>query len=281
MVSLPAIDLTIIVAVNNGGQTLQRCISSVLQQTGGNLELIVIDGASTDRTVEILRANQDLLAYWISEPDRGICDAWNKGLAQAKGEWLLFLGADDYLWSSDCLATVTPKLRSAFPKYRVAYGRVACVDASGSIQGIYGQPWDVAKVELLVDMSIPHQGTFHHRSLFEKFGIFDCTFRIAGDYELLLRELSKADALFLPESVVTAMQIGGLSSDFNLAPEIYHEFSVARRKHGLKPYPLAWQWRFFKAHLKRLVSMLLGSARTKALLRNFRMRINIAAGRYD
>ena len=281
MASLPAIDLSIIVAVKNGDQTLQRCISSILPQTGGNIELIVIDGASTDRTVEILRANQDSLAYWISEPDRGICDAWNKGLAQAKGEWLLFLGADDYLWSPEVLAMVAPALRSAFPQYSVAYGRVACVDASGAIQGVYGQPWNVAKAQFLVDMSIPHQGTFHHRSLFEKFGVFDRAFRIAGDYELLLRELSTADALFLPQTVVAGMQIGGLSSNLDLAPSIYREFSTARRKHGLNPYPLAWQWKFAKAHVKRLLAVLVGAERLQIALRNFRQNAKPGAGGHD
>ncbi len=270
-----------VVAVKNGGQTLQRCISSVVGQSNPNFELIVIDGASTDNTADVLRVNHDSLAFWISEPDQGISDAWNKGIAHARGEWIIFLGADDYLWSPDVLAAVAPILKSAFPKYRIAYGRVACVDALGSVQGIYGQPWERVKAEFLVDMSIPHQGIFHHRSLFEKVGGFDCDFRIAADYELLLRELGTEDAFFLAEGVIAGMQVGGLSSDFNLAPSIYREFSSARRKNGLKPYPLAWQWRFVKAHLKRLMATLLGAAHTQALLRNFRARIKSVEGRYD
>jgi glycosyltransferase involved in cell wall biosynthesis len=91
--------ISVIVAVFNGAKTLQQCIDSVAGQTYPHKELIVIDGGSIDGTREILEGDATKLAYWVSEPDRGIYHAWNKALARARGDWICFLGADDYLWS--------------------------------------------------------------------------------------------------------------------------------------------------------------------------------------
>ncbi|MEQ1667696.1 MAG: glycosyltransferase [Sulfuriferula sp.] len=89
--------ISIIIAVYNGKATLQQCIDSVVQQTYSNKELIIIDGGSKDGTVELLEENRNKFSYWESEPDRGIYNAWNKGLTQAKGEWICFLGADCFI----------------------------------------------------------------------------------------------------------------------------------------------------------------------------------------
>lgn len=88
--------ITIIVAVFNGKATLQQCIDSVIQQTYSNRERIIIDGGSKDGTVELLEKNRSKFSYWIFEPDRGIYNAWNKGLEQAHGEWICFLGGGHF-----------------------------------------------------------------------------------------------------------------------------------------------------------------------------------------
>ena len=88
--------ISIIVAVYNGEKTLQRCIDSVFSQTYPHKELIIIDGGSTDGTVDILQTNNDKITYWKSEPDNGIYQAWNKALDHAKSDWICFLGSDDY-----------------------------------------------------------------------------------------------------------------------------------------------------------------------------------------
>ena len=89
--------ISVVTAVFNCKSTLQQCLDSVAQQTYAHIELIVIDGGSTDGTVELIQANAQRIAYWISEPDRGIYNAWNKALAKATGDWICFLGTDDYL----------------------------------------------------------------------------------------------------------------------------------------------------------------------------------------
>ncbi|MEI6611112.1 MAG: glycosyltransferase, partial [Deltaproteobacteria bacterium] len=141
--SVPSI--SIIVAVFNGVKTLQQCIDSVAQQSYANKELIIIDGGSKDGTLNLLKTNGKQISYWISEPDSGIYNAWNKGLVQAKGEWICFLGADDYFWDLQVLERVLEQLEKLPPMIRVAYSQVMIVNEFG--QGLYriGEPWQKVK----------------------------------------------------------------------------------------------------------------------------------------
>lgn len=209
----PAPFISIIVAVYNGRSTIQQCINSVAQQTYLYKELIVIDGGSIDGTVELIKGNSSHLNYWISEPDRGIYNAWNKGLAQAKGGWICFLGADDYFWDDTVLERMASQLATLPVSIRVAYGQIALVDANGEVIRKVGEPWKLAKKCFNQFMCIPHVGTMHRSELFERHGKFDETFRIAGDYELLLRELKTGDAAFIPNIIVAGQRLGGISTD--------------------------------------------------------------------
>ena len=103
--------ISIVVAVRNGARTLQRCIDSVRNQAYPHKELIIIDGKSTDGTVGILSCNANAISWWISEPDIGIYAAWNKALLHVKGEWICFLGADDYWIASTVLAQAASRLK--------------------------------------------------------------------------------------------------------------------------------------------------------------------------
>lgn len=102
--------ISIIVAVYNNAVTLQRCIDSVASQSYPHKELVIIDGGSTDGTVEIIKRNSDKIDCWVSEPDRGIYHAFNKGLDRTKGDWIYFLGSDDYLWDNYTLSRVSEQL---------------------------------------------------------------------------------------------------------------------------------------------------------------------------
>ena len=226
--------ISIIVAVYNGKVTLQQCIDSVAQQTYRNKELIIIDGGSTDGTVELLKMNRNNLNYWISEPDRGIYNAWNKGLSQAQGEWVCFMGADDYIWDRTVLERMVVQLVTLPSTIRVAYGKVMLIGDGGKALHTVGESWvRVRKTFISMPyMNIPHVGTMHRRSLFEQHGKFDESFRIAGDYELLLRELKKGDAVFLPDIVTAGQKLGGISTDtanyFRMVREVWR----AQRMHG-------------------------------------------------
>jgi len=110
---------------------LQQCIDSVTQQTYPNKELIIIDGVSKDGTVELLEENINKFSYWISESDHGIYNAWNKGLTQAQGEWICFLGADDYFWDTTVLERLAVHLEMLQASIRVAYGQIMLISDDG------------------------------------------------------------------------------------------------------------------------------------------------------
>ena len=264
--------ITVIVATFNAAQTLQRCLDSIAGQTYPNTELIVMDGASTDGTVEIIEANSDKVSYWESELDRGVYHAWNKALDHASGEWICFLGADDYFWQSDVLERLEPHLEKASAqRVRVVYGRVAVMTSKGKLLETAGKPWESVRKRFRQEMTIPHVGALHYRSLFEVHGRFDESFRIAGDYDLLLRELKSHAARFVSDVIVAGMQLGGLSSmpEFQLSD--IREVAHARRKNGISGLsPRLWR-RVIRAWIRLLVSKLVGSETTNRLVDLYRL----------
>lgn len=225
--------ITVIVAVLNGASTIRRCLDSVAGQTYVNKELIVVDGGSSDGTLDILRQMSGQISHWQSGPDKGIYSAWNKGLEQATGEWICFLGADDYFFAKHVLERLSSHLIEAYPPIRVVYGRIHIVSPEGSFLSEIGIPWDRAKRWFPYFMNIPHPGLMHHRSLFETHGRFDESFKIAGDYEMLQRELINGDALFITDFITVGMQSGGVSHAGRSLSAIRHEFKRIRNKHQL------------------------------------------------
>ncbi len=235
--------ISVIVAAFNASSTIEACFDSVLGQDHTALELIVVDGGSTDGTVDIIARLAGRLAWWTSEPDDGVYDAWNKALSRVTGDWVIFLGADDAFDSPRVLAAMAPHLADAAGRYRVVYAGVDVVADDGSLIRRVGDPWRIARPEFRERMAIPHQGVFHHRSLFATIGVFDATYRITGDYELLLRELLEHDALFVPGLVVTRMGAGGLSDNPRTMARHVRETHRARYEHGLVGTP---DWRSFE-----------------------------------
>jgi glycosyltransferase involved in cell wall biosynthesis len=235
---MPAPLISIVIATRNAAGTLARCLDSIRAQTLRDLEVVVADGASTDGTLDILRANEDLLA-WRSEPDAGIYSAWNKAVGRARGEWICFLGADDWLSDPKALERLVPTLRAGGFGCRVVYSRVRCVDPAGGVVEEMGEPWERARRNLLRGSSLPQPGLMHHRELFERHGGFDESFSVAGDYEFLLRELKSNPAFYVPELTVTMLFRGVSARPENLY-RILGETRRALALHGLRPPRLAW-----------------------------------------
>ncbi|WHZ28764.1 MAG: hypothetical protein OJF51_003562 [Nitrospira sp.] len=224
--------ISVIVAVLNGKTTLQECIDSVARQTYSHKELLVIDGGSKDGTVELLERNSNKFSYWTSESDRGVYHAWNKGLAQARGEWICFLGADDYFRDVTVLERMAAHLKTLPLSIRVAYGRIIRINDDGQMTQPAGESWEQVRKSFKQYMCIPHVGTMHRRTLFELHGTFNESFRIAGDYELLLRELKTGDAAFIPDIITAVQRLGGMSTNVANKFKVYREFLYAQRMHG-------------------------------------------------
>jgi hypothetical protein len=200
--------ISVLIATRDAARGLPRCLESLRGQSFRDFEVVVMDGGSADGTVELLKAAGDVVATWRSEPDRGIYSAWNKALALARGEWICFLGADDWLWDARALERLAPALRSAPPDCRVVYSRLRQVDPQGRVAEELGEPWAQAKARFRSHVCLPQPGLMHRRTLFAAHGRFDESFQLAADYELLLRELKSGDALYVP-AVTVGMALGG------------------------------------------------------------------------
>jgi glycosyltransferase involved in cell wall biosynthesis len=173
--------LSIITINRNDAAGLERTLSSVANQSYREFELIVIDAASTDGSVEVIRRHPNVVSDWVSEPDGGIYEAQNKGFARSRGTYLLFLNSGDALASERVLDIIL----AGPPREEIVYGDVIYEDGEGR-RKLRRFP-DRPTVELFMTSSLCHQATIIHRSLFERFGPYDTDLRLASDYELFLK----------------------------------------------------------------------------------------------
>lgn len=266
---------SIIVAVFNGAETIQHCIDSITNQSYSNYELIIIDGGSLDGTVELLEKNQDHITYWVTEPDSGIYNAWNKGLRQAKGEWVCFLGADDYLWESRTLEKISESLVKISSDIRIVYSRIMLLNNDGQAMYPIGESWLDVKERFKSVMCIPHPGVMHRHILFHDNGFFDESFRISGDYELLLRELKTHDAVFLPDIIATGMRLGGISSTPQNSLRALQETRRAQKLHGQSIPGWTWVSAMTRVYVRLLLWRLFGESLTRKLLDSYRRKMGL------
>jgi glycosyltransferase involved in cell wall biosynthesis len=197
--------VTVVTAVFNGESYIGECLESVLNQDYPNIEHIILDGGSSDGTLDVLRRYDNKVAFWKSELDNGVYDAWNKSLDLANGEWIAFLGSDD-IYLPSAISTYVNLARQN-PEAEFLSSR-AKLDHPTGYSPIFGGPWSWPR--FCTAMSTIHVGTMHHRSLFERLGRFNSTYRIAGDYDFMLRARDTLKAAFTPE-VTVVMRAGGLS----------------------------------------------------------------------
>jgi glycosyltransferase involved in cell wall biosynthesis len=230
--------VSVVVGVRNGAATLQRCLDSIAAQDFGSRETLVVDGASTDGTRELVERNARAarIDWWVSEPDGGVYQAWNKAIRASRGRWICFLGCDDVFHDAGALGALVAAGDAAGGRARVVYGRINRVTAQGVLVETIGAPWEEARQPFLRGVNIPHPGTLHLRGMLEARGLFDESYRIAGDYHLLLGELPQRPPIFV-NRVVVDMGFGGMSSRPGNILVSLREVARARRAHGLPGTP--------------------------------------------
>ena len=250
--------ISIIISTLNAERTLQRCLDSIAQQTYKNWELIIFDGASTDNTLEILKVNKSIITFWKSEPDKGIYNAWNKALKHVTGEWVYFIGADDYLWQKNVLNLMSEHLKEKSKQFKIIYGSINIVAANGEVLQQMGQSWEIAKKDFFRIMTIPHQGTFHNYKLFIDRGNFDESFSIAGDYELLMRELKTESAWFVPNIIVAGKGNEGISLQPFQETLRLQEDIILQARHGIIKSPFYKAFRLLKVRIRKYLILAFG-----------------------
>lgn len=203
-------------------------MASVREQTYTNIEYIVIDGGSTDCTVDIIRDNCDVVTDWVSERDGGIYDAMNKGIRRARGEWIHILNSDDFYAGSDVLEKAIHMLDPAHTNYFAMWRQYE--DGRRDLQN-----WGYHRWPLFVSAFLPHPGLIVSRTQYEAVGLYDTRYRIAADHDMILRLTSHWPGLShaMP---LTVMAQGGYSEENMLTA--LREFKAVTMEHGL-PSPLA------------------------------------------
>jgi glycosyltransferase involved in cell wall biosynthesis len=199
--------LSIITVNYNQAANLQKTFDSVFCQTFTDYEYIVIDGGSTDGSKALIEQNQDKLTYWVSEKDKGIYNAMNKGIAQAKGEYCYFLNSGDRLYNATTLADLFSKNITE----EVVCGKI--VFASAERQRTGGHPQKIT-FSFLFHSYFCHQAVFFKTSLFNRTGVYDESFKILADWALLTLALAKyhASYRYLEDVVIAYYDTSGISS---------------------------------------------------------------------
>jgi glycosyltransferase involved in cell wall biosynthesis len=204
--------LTVITVVFNGAATLEHTIRSVIEQTYGNVEHIIIDGGSTDTTLEILRKYEGSVDYWVSEKDAGIYDAMNKGIALARGDYIGMLNSDDYFAHPSALKVIATRFITS--KVDAVFSCLDIVDPANLNRVL--RKYRISSFTpfmLRIGVMPPHPTFYCKKSCYEKAGLYRTDYRIAADFEMLARLLLKHKITwkFIDETTVK-MRSGGLSS---------------------------------------------------------------------
>jgi glycosyltransferase involved in cell wall biosynthesis len=264
-------EVSVVIGVRNGAATLQRCLDSIDAQDWRSRETIVVDGASTDGTRELVERNasQGKVDRYLSEPDGGIYQAWNKAIRLSRGRWLSFLGCDDVFHDASSLAALVEGGNASAGSARVVYGRIDRVTADGMLVETIGEPWQAAREAFLAGTNIPHPGTLHRRDMLDEQGLFDESYRIAADYCLLLGELRERPAMFV-DRVVVDMGFGGMSSRPGTILVALREVARARRARGLRDMPLELRNKLAFAWLGAWIHRVLGDRVYRRLADRYR-----------
>lgn len=271
-----AVRFSILTVTLNAAAHLPRCLDSVAAQRFSSFEHVIVDGASQDGTQALLAARGACVRF-VSEPDKGIYDAMNKAIALARGEYLLFLGADDYLMDPQVLGDADSHLRRlGDPDF--AYGDIEVRGADGS-RSVFRPPEPEAALDLMICGCLPHQASFAHRRLFEKLGGFDDRYKVQADYDWFLRVLGAAGVRIAHvDRIIASFAMGGASSSLRQGQQetyaIQNAFPLYQEPEWMKKRLEAFQSQLLE-HRLRLQDYEQGGGRVSLLRRVARKALGL------
>lgn len=227
--------ISIVTATYNCASSVADCLASVAGQVYADVEHVVIDGASTDGTLEVLQAHRDSLAVLVSEPDSGIYGALNKGIALATGEVVGVLHADDIFCSTDTLIAVASVFERE-PSIDIVFGDVVYTGLANPnkilrfYSGVRFASW-----KLRFGFMPPHTATFFRKSIFDRHGSYRSDYMSAGDFEFFVRTIFKCKVkYFYLKKTIVNMRVGGMStSGWKSHKRTSIEFLRALRENGV------------------------------------------------
>lgn len=229
-------DISVITATLNSEAWLQRCIDSVLEQENVAVQHVLIDGGSTDGTIDILNWQKDPRVHVVLGQDSGVYEAWNKGVRAARGDWILFLGSDDFLLAPDVFRKAMDLLHDKKGQRVFAYGNVlkGNVDGSGTPER-YGYRDPALKAWGGPTKPFPpHPSTLHSRYLFADYPWYDESYRYSADRKFFYENQSNAEIYYLDFDLVW-FSTGGLTNQRGNQLAQWYESNRLRRDLDIKP----------------------------------------------
>jgi len=223
--------LTVITVVYNNVRDIERTLLSVINQTYPNVEYIVVDGGSTDGTTAVIQRYADRISRWVSEPDKGIYDAMNKGLAMATGDYVLFMNSGDEIYDRYTVEQVF----AAAPGAAIYYGETEMYDANWESLGLrrHGIPERFTWRSFRYGMNISHQAIYIRRSLTEP---YDLHYQLSSDIDWIIRAAKKADPreIINTKRLVAKYLVGGMSKKRHWQ-SLRERFMIFSKHYGLLP----------------------------------------------
>ena len=235
--------ISIITVCYNSAATIEKTIQSVAAQSYKNIEYIVVDGNSKDATVAIIKKHEDIITQWVSEPDKGLYDAMNKGIEMATGDLIGILSSDDTFYNNTVLEEVAKFHNSN--NIAASVGNIVQHKENGKIVRRYSaQNWLPEKLK--IGFMPPHPSIFFKKELFQQFGNYNLGFKIGADYELITRFFLKNNISWAYSGITTtAMLVGGLSSSGTSSYKlITKEIQKALQMNGITFTPYKIKMRF-------------------------------------
>ena len=220
--------VSIITVVYNSEDLLENTILSVINQNYPNIEYIIIDGGSKDRTIDIIKKYEKSVSKWISESDNGLYDAMNKGLDLANGEYVWFINSGDKIFSNQ---TLTEIFKSIENKADVIYGETEIIDRNDKSLGMrrHSVPELLSWKKLSKGMLVCHQSVLVRKEIAEKYNL---EYRHSSDFEWLIKVLKNSKTIVNTKLTLSKFLEGGQTNK-NLAPGLKERFRIMRKHYGL------------------------------------------------
>jgi len=219
--------VSIITVSRNSEPTIERAIQSVLNQTYDNIEYIIVDGGSTDQTLEIIRKYEEKISYWMSEKDRGISDAFNKGITQSTGDIIGIINSDDWYCNNAVELVINDYMKTK--KCCIFHAKLQYWDTKLRPYYVFSGNDD----KLFFRSTINHPTVFVSRKIYEEIGLFSLSYEYAMDYEWLRRAKVQGKHFCYINEIISNMSLEGVSDHRWLHGHI--ETMKARHDHGVNP----------------------------------------------
>lgn len=237
--------LSVITIVYNNVKDIERTITSVLEQTYPNIEYIIIDGASTDGTLQLIEQYKDRIHKLVSEPDKGIYDAMNKGLQLASGDYVLFMNSGDEIYARDTVS----KVFSSKPNADIYYGETEMINVEGKSLGRrrHHTPEKFTWKSFKYGMSISHQAIYIKTAIIEPYNM---SYQLSADIDWILTAAKRAKIIVNTHQYVAKYLVGGMSKKRHLQ-SLKERFQIFAKHYGLIPtlfnhgiivFKLAWYY---------------------------------------